>query len=65
MSAKAKRLDAQLSAISHAARGVQMIAAQAGRTDEAEDIRIRLEEAKLNFDEAARQTALAMKGVRK
>ena len=42
-----------------------MIAAQAGRTDEAEDIRIRLEEAKLNFDEAARQTALAMKGVRK
>jgi hypothetical protein len=56
-----QRLDYQLSAMSHAARGMQLIAAAAGRLDEGNDLQLRMHEAKLNFEEAARQLAFAMK----
>lgn len=55
-------LEAQLAAISHAARGVQLIASVASRVEGGKDVKARLHEAALNFGEATRQLALASKG---
>jgi hypothetical protein len=61
MSKKMKRrLEFELAAISHAARGQQLIASVAGRLDDGQDVVRRLHEALLNFREAERQISLAL-----
>jgi hypothetical protein len=61
-----KQLEQRLSAISHAARGIQIVTSVAAGFHQGKAADLRLREAELNFQEAARLITLAMgKGAEK